>query len=142
MAARDIRPTRFEAWLEERSPGYRFGYVLVLLLMTYVVMAAGPPDDWARTTTVALQWLTLMAALLAARVGRRLFRIAAIVGIVAVLSAIASVFVTDSTDPTGIFFALNVLLVGAAPIVIALVALPPPDRRRPHRGWARSASTC
>ena len=118
MARADITPTRFEAWLEARSPGYRFGYVLILLLTTYIVMAAGPPDDWARVTTVALQWLTLMAALLAARVGRRLFRIAGIVGSVALLSAIASIFVVDSTDPTGIYFALNVLLVGAAPIVI------------------------
>ncbi len=119
MARADIRPTRFEAWLEERSPGYRFGYVLVLLLCTYIVMAAGPPDDWARVTTVALQWLTLMAALLAARVGRRLFRIAGIVGSIALVSAIASIVISDSTDPTGIYFALNVLLVGAAPIVIA-----------------------
>ena len=90
--------------MEERSPGYRFGYVLILLLCTYIVMAAGPPDDWARVTTVALQWLTLMGALLAARVGRRLFRIAAIVGSVALLSAIASIVVGDSTDPTGIYF--------------------------------------
>ena len=120
MARRDdTRPTRFEAWLEARSPGYRFGYVLVLLLMTYIVMAAGPPDDWARMTTVLLQWLTLMAALLAARVGRRLFRIAAVVGLIALLSAITSVVISTSTGPTGIFFFFNVLLVGVAPVVIA-----------------------
>jgi hypothetical protein len=119
VARADITPTRFEAWLEERSPGYRFGYVLVLLLMTYIVMAAGPPDDWARITTVLLQWLTLMAALLAARVGRHLFRFAAVVGFVALVSAITSVIVSTSSDPTGVFFILNVLLVGAAPVVIA-----------------------
>lgn len=118
MARDDIKPTRIEAWLEERSPGYRFGYVLILLLATYIVMAAGPPDDWARVTTVALQWLTLMGALLAARVGRRLFRIAGIVGFIALVSTVASIIVSDSTDPTGIYFLLNVLLVGAAPIVI------------------------
>ena len=114
----DVTPTRFEAWLERSSPGYRFGYVLVLLLCTYIVMAAGPPDDWARILTVLLQWMTLMSALLAARVGRHLFRIAAIVGLIALLSAVASVIVNTSNDPTGIFFGLNVLLVGAAPIAI------------------------
>lgn len=115
----DIRPTRFEAWLEQGSPGYRFGYVLGLLLCTYVVMAAGPPDPWARIVTVLLQWLTLMGALLAARVGRRLFRTAAIVGLLAFLGAVVTVIVSSSDDPTGMFFLLNVLLVGAAPIAIA-----------------------
>ena len=115
----DVTPTRFEAWLERSSPGYRFGYVLGLLLCTYVLMAAGPPDAWARILTVLLQWLTLMSALLAARVGRHLFRIAAIIGALAFVGAFASVIVSSSDDPTGIFFALNVLLVGAAPIAIA-----------------------
>ena len=115
----DTKPSRFETWLEERSPGYRFGYVLFLLLVTYVFMSAGPPDAWARLTTVLLEWFTLMAALLAARDGRKLFRIAAVVGLIAFLSAAASLFVVSGTDPTGIFFGLNVLLVGAAPIAIA-----------------------
>ncbi len=66
-----------------------------------------------------LQWLTLMSALLAARVGRHLFRIAAIIGALAFVGAIGTVVVNSSDDPTGIFFALNVLLVGAAPIAIA-----------------------
>lgn len=114
----DVKSTRFEEWLEERSPGYRFGSVLILLLVTYVVMAAGPPDAWARITTVLLEWFTLMAAFLAARVGRRLFRIAAAVGAIAFLSACLSLVVTSGTDPTGLFFGLNVLLVGAAPIAI------------------------
>ncbi|MFN8028566.1 MAG: potassium channel family protein [Acidimicrobiia bacterium] len=114
----DPKPTRIEAWLEARSPGYQFGYVLVLLLLTYGVMAAGPPDNWARLLTVLLEWFTLMAALLASRVGRRLFRLAAWVGIIAFFSAALSLVVTSGTDPTGIFFGLNVLLCGAAPIAI------------------------
>jgi hypothetical protein len=115
----DDTPTRVEAWLEERSPGYRFGYVLFLLLITYVVMATGPSDPVTRVATVLLQWFTLMAALLASRSGRRLFRIAALVGLIALVSAIASVIVSDSHDPSGVFFLLNVLFVGAAPIAIA-----------------------
>ena len=49
-------------------PGYRYGPVLVLLAITFVVMAAGPPDGYTRVITVVLQGLTLMAALLASRV--------------------------------------------------------------------------
>ena len=74
-------------------PGYRYGAVLVLLAMTFVVMAAGPPDGYTRVITVVLQGLTLMAALLASRVSRRLFRLAALVTLVSFIAAIVSVIV-------------------------------------------------
>lgn len=112
------KPTGIERWLEDRSPGYRYGTVLMLLAATFVVMAAGPPDAWTRVITVFLQGLTLLAALLASRVSRRLFRIAALVVVVALLSAVGSLLVTSSSDPTSGFFLLNVLLVGTAPVVI------------------------
>jgi hypothetical protein len=115
----DVKPTAAEAWLERRFPGYRFGAVLVLLSITFVVMASSPPDDWSRTVTVALQGLTLLTALLASRAGRRIFRIAFAVVIVAFVSSLVSVLVSSSTDPSGVFFLLNMLLVGAAPVVIA-----------------------
>jgi hypothetical protein len=115
----NTNPTKVEAWLEHRSPGYRFGWVLLFLLATYVVMAAGPPDAWVRVVTVFLQWLTLMAALLAARTGRHLFRVAAVVGLIAFLASVASVAVSNSHDPSGVFFGLNVLLVAFAPVAIA-----------------------
>ena len=82
-------------------------------------MASGPPDAWVRVLTVFLQGLTLLAALLASRVSRRLFRVAAIVALVALLTAIGSVVVSSSTDPTGAFFLLNMLLVATTPVVIA-----------------------
>ena len=112
-------PTRAEAWLEYRLPGYRFGIVLVLLLASFVVLAIGPSDPWARVVTVGLEGLTLLAALLASRTGRRLFRVASVIVVVTFLTSIASVAVSSSTDPTGWFFALNVLLVAAAPVAIA-----------------------
>ncbi len=77
----NTKPTGIERWLEEHSPGYQYGWVLLLLGATFVVMAAGPPDAWTRVLTVFLQGLTLLAALLASRVSRRLFRIAAIVAL-------------------------------------------------------------
>jgi hypothetical protein len=111
--------TRIERWLEERMPGYRYGGVLVLLAMTFVVMAVGPPDGYTRVLTVTLQGFTLMATLLASRVGRRLFRIAAAVTLVSFVAAVASVISTTSRDPSGAFFLLNVLLVVSVPVVIA-----------------------
>ncbi len=111
--------TRVEAWLEERMPGYRYGTVLILLAMTFVVMASGPPDGYTRITTVVLQGLTLMAALLASRVHRRFFRLAALVSLVSFVAAVVSVTVGPSNEPNGVFFLLNLLLVGTVPFVIA-----------------------
>jgi hypothetical protein len=113
------KPTSIEAWMEARMPGYRYGGVLVLLAMTFVVMAAGPPDGYTRVFTVVLQGLTLIAALLASRVSRHLFRLAALVTLVSFVAAIASVFVGSSNEPNGVFFILNVLLVATVPWVIA-----------------------
>ena len=75
--------------------------MLLLLAVTFIVMAAGPPDAWTRVITVVLQGLTLMAALLASRVSRRLFRIAAIVALVSFLAALGSVgdHGSDATRP-------------------------------------------
>jgi Ion channel len=119
VAEHDDNATPAEHWLEDRFPGYRFGAVLVLLSVTFVVMAAAPPDAWSRVLTVALQGLTLLTALLASRAGRRLFRIALVVVALAFLGALGSVVVSSSTDPSGVFFALNGLLVAATPVVIA-----------------------
>lgn len=113
------RPSSVEAWLEAHSPGYQYGYVLILLAVTFVVMAAGPPDEWTRVVTVFLQGLTLLAALLASRVSRRLFRVAAVVSLVSLLASIGSVIASSSDDPSSGFFLLNILLVATVPFVIA-----------------------
>jgi len=112
------RPTRIEAWLERKLPPYGFGVVFLLLLATYVLMAASPPHAWARVVTVILEGLTLLVTLVAARSGRVLFRIASVVVVFAVVTAFLSLAVNTSADATGWFFALNVLLVAAAPIAI------------------------
>jgi hypothetical protein len=111
--------TSVEAWLEEHSPGYQYGYVLLLLGMTFVVMAAGPPDAWTRVVTVFLQGLTLLAALLASRVSRPFFRVASVVALFSLVTALVSVFVSSSSTPTSVFFLLNILLVATVPWVIA-----------------------
>lgn len=113
-----VKPTSVEAWLEKHSPGYQYGYVLMLLAMTFIVMAAGPPDAWTRVITVFLQGLTLLAALLASRVNRHLFRLASVVALLSLLASLGSVVATGSHDPTSGFFLLNILLVCTVPFVI------------------------
>ena len=94
--------------------------VLLLLAVTFIVMAAGPPDAWVRVLTVLLQGLTLLAALLgvageppplpdrersspSSSLARRdrLRRAELVEG------------------PDGVFFLLNILLVATTPVVIA-----------------------
>jgi hypothetical protein len=105
--------------IEQRLPGYRYGIVLVLVFVTYVFMAAGFEGAWTRPVTVALQGATLLVALTASKVGRRLLRIATIVVAIAFVGALVSV----ASDREGIrasFLILNFLLVGTAPVVIAV----------------------
>lgn len=113
------RPSSVEVFLERHSPGYQYGYVLGLLAVTFIVMAAGPPDSWTRITTVLLQGLTLCAALLASRVRWRLFRIAAAISVLSLIAAIGSVVIDNGRNPSGVFYLLNMLLVATVPWVIA-----------------------
>ncbi|MFI5046294.1 MAG: potassium channel family protein [Acidimicrobiia bacterium] len=111
-------PTAVERWLEDRLPGYRFGAVLVLLLITFVFTACGLEGSWARVVNVFLTGLTLLAALLASRTGRRLFRVAALVVFVALVGAIGATAGPVDNPGDGLIL-LNLLLVAAAPVVIA-----------------------
>jgi hypothetical protein len=113
-----VKASSVEAWLEKHSPGYQYGWVLLFLTLTFIVMAAGPPDAWTRVITVFLQGLTLLAALLASRVNRHLFRLAAVIALLSLLAALGSVVATGSHDPTSGFFLLNILLVATVPFVI------------------------
>jgi len=117
--AKRERPSSIEEFLARHSPGYQYGWVLGLLALTFIVMAAGPPDAWTRITTVLLQGLTLCAALLASRVRLRLFRIAAVISLVSLIAAIGSVVIDNGRNPNGGFYLLNVLLVATVPWVIA-----------------------
>ena len=118
MTANDsTRPRAIERWLERSLPGYRFGLVLLFLLLTYACMASGATSSWARVVTVALQGLTLLAALRASQVGQSTFRFAALLALLALVSSVASLGLSPG-GTTGVSFALNVLMVAGAPIAI------------------------
>jgi hypothetical protein len=100
-----------------RVPAYRFGIVLLLLLATFIFLAAGPTGDWVPLVAVVLQGATLLAAFAASGVGRRLWRLALVVVLAALVSASALVFFGGKWI-SGSLFLLNLFLVGAAPVVI------------------------
>jgi Ion channel len=120
-------PRAIERWLEGNLPGYRFGVVLTLLLTTFVFMASAPTGAWTRAVTVGLQGLTLLAALRASQVSRRLFRVAALVVAIAFLSSLGSLAISTSTEVSGAFDIVSVLMVGVAPIAIARALWRRPD---------------
>jgi hypothetical protein len=100
-----------------RVPAYRFGIVLLLLLATFIFLASGPTGDWVPLVAVVLQGATLLAAFTASGVGHRLWRLAVVVVFVAFLSALVATFF-GGDKLNGTLFLVNLLLVGAAPVVI------------------------
>jgi hypothetical protein len=107
-----------EADVDAHLPAYRFGIVLALLFVTFIFMASGATGDWVPFVVVVLQGATLLAALAAAGAPRRLWRIAVVVVVVALITG-TTVWVSGIDGGTGTLFVLNALLVAGAPIVIA-----------------------
>ena len=110
-------PQAARAGTSTRVPAYRFGFVLLLLLATFIFLASGPTGDWVPLVAVVLQGATLFAAFAASGVGRRLWRLALGVVLAALVSASVTIFVGGKVANTALFL-LSVLLVGAAPVVI------------------------
>jgi hypothetical protein len=101
-----------------RLSGDRYGVVLVLLLITFVFMASGPSGRWVPLVVAVLQGVTLLATLSAARVGRRFFRVAALLVAVTLVSAAAATVLDPGHLPAALFV-LSLFLVAASPVVIA-----------------------
>jgi hypothetical protein len=116
MDSVDVREAGGEQ-VEGRVPAYRYGVVLLLLLATFIFLASGPTGDWVPLVAVLLQGATLLAAFAASGVGRRLWRLALVVVLAALVSAFVAIFIGGDTL-NGALFLVNLLLVGAAPVVI------------------------
>lgn len=108
---------RAEGRLEEHVPAYRFGLVLALLLATFIFLASGPSGHWVPFISALLQGATLLAALAAAGVSRRIFRIVLVIVILA--GVVALVLWQAEIESDGLLLVVNALLVVASPIVIA-----------------------
>jgi Ion channel len=117
MADPDVAEAE-EGTIEAKLPGFRYGIVLLLLFMTFIVEASGFDGNWYRAVTVALQGATLVMAFVASGVGRHLMRIACVVAVLAFLGALTAAL-DDAPSTSAAFTILSFLLVVAAPVVIA-----------------------
>jgi hypothetical protein len=101
-----------------RQGGHHFGFVLLLILGSLVFQLAAPEEDWARLTTIALQGLTLLAAMRASRVGPVVLRVALAVVLIAIVASSAAYVGFGFLGATA-SRSITVLLVALAPPVIA-----------------------
>ncbi len=98
----------------------RYGILLFLLFATFVFMAAAPSGPGARVVTVALQGLTLLVVVSVVGARRRFVRLVQLIVVLAFAASLVSVFINTNKGGDGVFFALNFLLVGAAPALLGL----------------------
>lgn len=113
-----LAPRGWGADLERARPGARYGLVLLLLLVTFVFMAAGPTGDWVPLVTALLQGATLLLALAASESRRHLIRLSVVLVAVAVVAGVL-VLVDGGDDARGYSNVLSVFLVGVAPVAIS-----------------------
>jgi Ion channel len=95
-----------------------YGFVLLLVLFTFVFVASAPDEAWTRAVMVLMQAITLAVALWTSDAAGRLDSVAAFLVIVGIAGAVTEL-VADSSNATGLLGVLAVLLVGATAVVIA-----------------------
>lgn len=117
-AARGARASE-DGSLGRRWQGYRYGIVLLLLVVTYVVEVAAPGGSWSRVVTLALEGLTLLVAMAASAVSPSIVRLTTVIVGLALLAAVFLASSGASNDGIrGSFFLISALLTLTAPIVI------------------------
>jgi Ion channel len=93
-----------------------YGFVLLLVLSTFVFVAAAPDEAWPRAVLVLLLAVTLAVALWTSAAGRLDVVATVLVGIG--VAASAAHLLTDNSDATGVLGLLDVLLVATTCAVI------------------------
>ncbi len=105
------RPAYFE------RAEYRFGVVLFLLLVTFMVGASGANGAWEQIVTVLLQGVTLVVALAASGVPHRLRRVAVTLVVIGFLVSLIAIPWNGRGTLSSAGF-INMVLVAGAPIAI------------------------
>jgi hypothetical protein len=97
---------------------HRYGVVLVLVVLSFVVQIAAPDDDLTRLLIVWLQAITLVLTIRIAEASRAIVRVgAALAALVAVAAPV--MWAVHGSIPKGAAAITTALLVGIAPAVIA-----------------------
>ena len=112
-----------------RANALGYGVVLALVVASIALQMVLPASDFSRFATIALQALTLVAAVRASGIQRGATRISAIVAVAAVLASLIT-WVIRGDIPQAPAAIVNGLLVAVAPFAIARSLLY--DLRRDH----------
>jgi hypothetical protein len=96
-----------------------YGFVLLLVLFTFVFVAAAPDEAWPRAVLVLIQALTLAVALWTSAATGRLDTIAAALVVIGVVGAVVEL-ATENANATGLVGLLNMVLIAVTCAVIVL----------------------
>ena len=114
MALRGWRPG---SRVERLRASHTYGFVLLLVAVTYVFIVAAPDESWARGALILIESATLALALWTSGLGW--IRAAFVLAVFAIVVVSVQLVVSGSTM-RGIDALLNVLLVAATVVVIGL----------------------
>ncbi len=113
-------PAEMPAWRRHtHADGYAYGWLLVLILVSLGFQMGAPDEEWARLVTIALQSVTLLAALRVSGAHRWLIRGAAAVTVIAVLAA-AGLLISSGEVSQVAGRAVSLMLVVLAPAAIVV----------------------
>jgi Ion channel len=112
-------PADMPAWRRHTHPdGYAYGWLLFLILVSLAFQLGAPDEEWARVVTVALQGLTLLAALRVSGAHRWLIRAATVVTVAGVLGTTGILLSSSELGASGGRL-VSLMLVLLAPAAIA-----------------------
>jgi hypothetical protein len=118
MAPSVMLPDDAPAWRRHfHGDGYGYGWLLVLILFTIAFQMAAAESDLARIVIIALQGVTLIAALIVSGVRRWLIHIPTAVTIIAFLTAVGILIGSGDLDLGG-GRVLGLMFVSIAPLAI------------------------
>jgi Ion channel len=110
------------ARLQQRRASRSYGFVLALVVGTFVFTAAAPDTDWAASVLILIQALTLAAALWTSGLTGRMAPVTTVLVLVGAAAA-AGQLVSGSRTSAGLAGLLDVLLVtGTCAVIVRGVA--------------------
>ncbi len=102
----------------DTSRRHRYGLLLALVLLTFVLIEALPGGDWATLVTGAVQGVTLLVALRTSDTPPRLVRSAAFLVAGSLLVALVALIIGGDV-PSGVIFIVAGMLAALAPVTVA-----------------------
>src|SRR5262245_13094753 len=109
----DTTPWRPGSRVARRRAGHSYGFVLALIVATFLFAATAPTESWAAGVLVLVESATLIAALWTSGLGRAAVVPSVVLAVIGVAAAVAQLS-SGSDTATGAVFLVSVLLVLAS----------------------------